>query len=198
MAVRPFDLGTERARQSMALRKAVLAASVKMLAKGGPDALNLRDVGAAVGATTKVVYSHFGGKPGLIAAIYADGFGRLAQAMQTAADTARTPRRKLELAARAYREFALANAEVFQLMYGPAIKALAPAVSDRAAAAPSLKVLVDGCEALGLSPVEARNRARALWAAIHGPVALELSGWLFDGEAQMRFDEALRVSLRGV
>jgi AcrR family transcriptional regulator len=175
-----------------------LAASVKMLAKGGSEALNLRDVGAAVGATTKVVYSHFGGKPGLIAAIYADGFGRLAQAMQTAADNSRTPRRKIENAARAYRDFALANAEVFELMYGPAIKALAPGVTDRAAAAPSLDVLIKCYEAFRLSPVEARNRARALWPAIHGPVALELSGWLFDGEAEARFDEALRLALRGV
>jgi AcrR family transcriptional regulator len=193
-----FDLGTERARRSGELRRAILTASVKMLARGGPEALNMRDVGAAVGATTKVVYSHFGGKPGLIAEIYADGFGRLAQAMHMAAGAARTSRRKLEQAARAYRDFALCNSEVFHLMYGPAIKSLAPSVSDRAAAAPSLQVLIDEYEAQGLSSAAARNHARGLWAAIHGPIMLELTGWLFDGEADMRFEEALRAALNRV
>lgn len=198
MIAKPFDLGADRARQSETLRKAILAASVRMLARGGPDALSLRDVGAAVGATTKVVYSHFGGKPGLIAAIYADGFGRLAGAMTAAAAGARAPRKRLSAAAAAYRDFARANAEVFQLMYGPLIKTLAPAIADRAAAAPSLEVLIDGFMAAGLAQSAARERARTLWAAIHGPIVLELTGWLFDGEADARFDAALRWALDGV
>jgi AcrR family transcriptional regulator len=186
-----------RARQALVLRRAILAAAVKMLAKGGPEALNLRDLGAAVGATTRVVYSHFGGKPGLIAAIYADGFGRLADRMRAAAEAANAPRKKVEAIAHAYRDFARANAEVFHLMYGPAIKALAPTVADRAAAAASLQVLVDAFAAVGFTQPQARDRARRVWAAIHGPVVLELTGWLFDGEAEARFVDALRAALDG-
>src|SRR5262245_61109530 len=50
-------------------RAALLDAAEQLIAEGGPDALSVRAVADAVGTTTRAVYSLFGSKDGLLAAL---------------------------------------------------------------------------------------------------------------------------------
>ena len=52
----------------------LLAAAELAVQEGGPDALSVRGIARAVGTTTRAVYSLFGSKDGLIAALGAQAF----------------------------------------------------------------------------------------------------------------------------
>lgn len=55
----------------------LLAAAEALLAKGGAEALSVRGVAEAAGTTTRAVYSVFGGKEGLLRALYREAFHAL-------------------------------------------------------------------------------------------------------------------------
>src|SRR4028118_1227581 len=63
----------------------------RLIAGEGPPALSLRRLAAAAGGSTQLVYTLFGGKPGLADALYAEGFRRLGGAMRTALAQASPP-----------------------------------------------------------------------------------------------------------
>ncbi|MDQ1696870.1 MAG: hypothetical protein QOJ03_2223, partial [Frankiaceae bacterium] len=57
----------------------------RILSTEGAAALSLRRLAAATGTSTMAVYTLFGDKQGLLAAMYREGFARLGAAMQSAA-----------------------------------------------------------------------------------------------------------------
>src|SRR5258708_40264895 len=61
---------------------ALLAAAERTAQQHGLDALSVRGVAAAVGTTTRAVYSLFGSKDGLIVALGAHSFDVLRTALQ--------------------------------------------------------------------------------------------------------------------
>ena len=72
-------------------RRQVLEAAARLLAEEGPHGLSLRRVAAEAGGSTQIVYTLFGGKPGLADGLYAEGFDRLASAMHAALAAAPPP-----------------------------------------------------------------------------------------------------------
>lgn len=176
-----------RAQRNVATRSAILGAAASILASEGLSALSTRRVAALAGATTKVIYSHFGGMAGLTAALYGYGFEELARRLEAASleTSSIAPLRRV---AYAYRVFALDQPDLFQIMYGPAIRTALPTVQSRDCAQPSLAVVR---MALGGD----LTRARQFWAGLHGIVTLEQSGWLDEGEAQDQIDRLVTDAL---
>lgn len=177
-----FDLKTERQKSQVRLKKAILAEATRLLVEGGPEGLSVRNLAKAVGASTKVIYSHFGGMQGVVSAVYEDGFARLTAALQAADDLNQRPQTRLAAVAQAYRGFAIRYPDLFDLMYGPNAKWLAPTTEDRLPAAPSLeivmKIILSGQVTHHLKPGDAMEMAYQFWATMHGPVALEATRWL--------------------
>jgi AcrR family transcriptional regulator len=60
------------------LRRALLEAAVQAIAEVGPAAVSLRDLARRVGVSHAAPAHHFGDKAGLLTAVAADGFRRLA------------------------------------------------------------------------------------------------------------------------
>jgi AcrR family transcriptional regulator len=60
------------------LTRQLIDEGARLLAEQGPAGLSLRKLAAAVGTSTMTVYTRFGGKEGLLAAMYREGFGALA------------------------------------------------------------------------------------------------------------------------
>ena len=65
-----FDYSRSREEQRRALRSAILQAAASLLADQGLPGMSVRAIAGRIGASTKVIYSHFGGKPGIIEALY--------------------------------------------------------------------------------------------------------------------------------
>ena len=99
------------------LRTAVLAAAHKLIELEGIQAITLRRIAKEVGVSQNAPYSHFKDKAALLDALAVEGFQGLIQSMQSVSNTSKTPPELLQAIGNTYVEYALANPELFQLMF---------------------------------------------------------------------------------
>ncbi|MGF1598371.1 MAG: TetR/AcrR family transcriptional regulator [Acidimicrobiales bacterium] len=161
-------------------RAVILDAAVGILGAQGARALTVRNVAAAAGCSTTGVYTWFGGKHGLIDAIYTDGFTRFKEELN------RVRRRSGwraadELRARGhrYRTWALANPTHYLLMFGGSVPDFEPSPQAHRASMAAFDDLIAQVAAVvadGEAAGEPALLAYHLWATIHGHVMLELTG----------------------
>ena len=93
---------------------ALLAAAERTIQASGPEALSIRGVATDVGTTTRAVYSLFGSKDGLMAALGAHGFDLLRQGLEALPIT-HDPGVDLIEAALMFRRFALDHPALFAI-----------------------------------------------------------------------------------
>lgn len=183
------DVRASRAAMEADIRASLLAAAAKILSEEGPAALTVRHVAEAVNASTKLIYTHFGGKDGLLEALYLHSFASLTQAFQVHLGE-RDPHRRFRLMIDAYRSFALREPALYNVMFGDLGRAWeAPAESRRKAWASfeTLRQAVQDC--LPSASAEATRITYLLWAAAHGVVSVEMRGLLggpIDGDELFR------------
>jgi len=179
----------------------LLDTAATLLARQGVDAVTVRRVAAESGTTTRAVYSLFGGKDGLLRAL----FREVAQTMRhhhLAVPVRDDPVRELAELASAYRAAAREHANLYPLYLGRAAHGLRPTAEDIAEAFISLDRVVDairrgvasgrfpgrGPEAIGLQ----------LWSLVHGLASVELRGYLGDeDEAAGHWRDAVAAALTG-
>jgi AcrR family transcriptional regulator len=161
------------------VRVALLDAAHTILAGEGPGALTVRRIASSAGVSTINVYSRFGGKHGVVEALFATGFQRFTDAL-TAAPHGVDPLRDLLDLVRAYRTFALDNPTYYTIMFDRPVPDFRPSPESAHAASDSFLVLVHAIEraiAAGvLAPADPHPVAISVWATCHGLVSLELTG----------------------
>jgi AcrR family transcriptional regulator len=154
----------------------------RFLSRDGAAALSLRRLATATGTSTMAVYTLFGDKNGLLAAMYRAGFERLGAAEVAAVKGVDDPLAALAELGYAYRRAALANPHLYDLMFGRPVAAFAPAPDDKAVADATFRPLVEAvqrCIDAGVMVApDAERTASYLWAVTHGMVSLELAGQL--------------------
>ncbi len=195
-----------------AQRAALLDAASEMLLRGGPDSISLRKLAAKVGTSTMAVYTAFGGKDGLISALFDEAFERLSDAQRT---VAKNPEPLLYLAdlGRAYHEFARENPSYYALMIS-ATMPVSEAARHAAEAHSTLPArgisdyssyhfLLEGvtnCIKDGsfTDEFEPMLVADAFWAVVHGLCSLELAGFHATAEdGRKRFAVTTLAVMRG-
>ena len=98
-------------------REALLDAAEALLATGGPDAVSVRAVAEQIGVSTRAVYSVLGSKAGLLGALAARGFNRLAELVNGLPVTD-DPLADLAAAGpQGFRIFALERPHLFRITY---------------------------------------------------------------------------------
>jgi AcrR family transcriptional regulator len=180
------------------LTRTLLDRAGEMLLEHGQDGLSLRKLATAVGTSTMSVYTRFGGKPQLLAAMHREGFERLGRALADVPDTGE-PLHVLAGVGRAYRRAALASRSLYGLMFGPPPPGLVVSAEDAAAAEATYRPLVDAvrrCVDAGVLRGDPDGIALHLWAVAHGMVGLELAGRLpaGAGDADEAYDRALTLA----
>lgn len=178
------------------LRQALLAVTVELVDRDGPARLTLRDVASAAGTSTTAVYSLFGGKPQLLAAVIDDGF-RSFRASQVAA----APEGLQGLGA-AYRTWALEHPALYRLMFGGAAAAFGGCEPSPEVAGSAMEPLIQAVAAAQASgalmsaPVD--TVAVAIWGQVHGLVSLELARMGAPGtDWSPAYTSAISAVLRG-
>jgi AcrR family transcriptional regulator len=177
----------------------LLEAAEAVLRKAGLAGLTVRAVAAQAGIAPMAVYNRLGGKAGQLAALRIRGFARLRAALEAADE--RDASERLRACCLRYREFALGNPHFYAILFdgaGPP----GPGSPDLDAHAEAcLSVLARGAEpdaALRARPSpDARGTALQLWSAMHGAVAIELSGLLQAREPATRYEAVVQAVLRG-
>ena len=171
-------------------RDRLLAAAIRMLEDGGPEALQARKLAAEIGASTMAVYTHFGGMRQLMAAIAEEGFARLNGRMAQVPETG-DPIADLIRLGVAYRDHATANPQLYRVMFGVVtaggyklatgdMNELMSSSQDsegRTAFEYLVRSVARVIEA-GSGPGEdAVQAASQVWSATHGYVLLEIAGY---------------------
>jgi len=173
------------------LRRALLDAAAEVIAEDGPAALSLRDLARRAGVSHAAPTHHFGDKKGLLTALAAEGFDRLAaDLLATRAATGSF----LELGV-AYVRFATAHRAHFEVMWRPDLyHADDPALV--AARDRSGNALYAGVADLpdGAGVADVREAGLAAWSLAHGFATLWLSDALPDMPEMP--DEMARAVLR--
>src|SRR6266702_1724533 len=153
-------------------------AGLRVLHERGAAELTLRRVAEQAGSSTMGIYSCFGGRAGLLEAIYRRGFELLKDAITAPAANA-DPCQTILAIATAYRRFALGNPALYALMF------------ERPLA--------------GYDPV---RPSYLLWTTVHGVTSIELThavrsplpGWFIDSPeaGEQILLEAVRAVLTGL
>ena len=148
----------------------------------GPDAVTIRQLASAIGVSPMTPYRYFKDKDAILAAVRARAFDRHAQALETAYDApARDPIARAAAVSAAYLRFALDHPEAYKLMFDitqPGAETYPDLVrAGERSRATMTRHIRDLTEA-GLISGDPDIIGHMYWAAMHGPIMLQLSGTL--------------------
>src|SRR5579862_9662310 len=99
------------------LEETLLKTAIQLIGEVGPAGFSLREVARRAGVSHNAPYRHFQDREELLAAVAAQGFRELTQAMLDVAANQSTGMGRLKLAGLAYVEFALRRKEHFTVMF---------------------------------------------------------------------------------
>ena len=102
-----------------ALRDRILEASIAMIETDGLEALSLREVARRAGVSHQAPYRHFADREAILAAICEQGFTILGERVAKAREAGANPTDSIELATRAYIDFAVEHRAHFRIMFRP-------------------------------------------------------------------------------
>ena len=195
----------KRSQQHPNLQGAIKNVALNQMATSGSASLYLRAIARELKITAPAIYNYFSNRDDLVTALIVDAYNSLATALAASQETDEESHTKRVMAsAQAYRNWALAHAERYSLIFGTPIPNYhAPAEITGPAAAGSMAVLISVIDAAWRddalnvdgappSPHEMIQAwidkfdykgdpaviyfAMACWAQIHGLVSLELNG----------------------
>lgn len=185
------------------LRAALLDAADEILTTKGPDGLTVRGIAEQAGCSTMGVYTHFGGKDGVVDALYQEGFRRLGAAMAKVRATA-DPLADLRRCGQAYRRNALENPTHYLVMFERIVPGFEPSPASHEVALGTLGQLEARIQRVidaGLTDPRRRDAtslALDVWASLHGMVSLELHGTAPELDARRAFEAHLDFVQRGL
>jgi AcrR family transcriptional regulator len=153
------------------LRAALVAATLRVVRRHGPEGVSLRGVASAAGVSEAAPYHHFRDKTALLAAAAGEGFRLLDGCMADGEGKGRNARDRLVGIGVGYVRFALENPGAFRLVFGAHVGDLAKYEEARTpgrAAKRRVRSAVSAfVEDAGLD-ADAETVFRHLWAQMHG------------------------------
>ena len=172
------------------VRQQLVEAGIQILEQDGLPALSARKLAVETGTSTMAVYTHFGGMAGVVDAIAREAFVRFTRAL-TEVEQTDDPVADFFVMGSRYREFALANPQRYQMMFGtsspPSLAGYRTDLTetgnptDRAewtASFEALRKMVRRMIAAGRIRDDGESMISGrIWSIIHGAVMLEIAGF---------------------
>jgi AcrR family transcriptional regulator len=181
------------------LRVHLLHRAGEIVSADGLTGLSLRALARDCATSTTAVYALFGGKDGLLTALFDEASERLGRHL-AAVGPGDDPLDHVVRTGLAYRESALADPHLFTLMFGEPtlLSATARARTVAGTALGPLREAVDrAVDEKALRPdTDSATASVTLWTTVHGWATLQLRGLLPPGAAD-RLESALRAVLEG-
>ena len=179
----------------------LLAAAERTVQEHGPQALSVRGVASDVGTTTRAVYSLYGSKAGLIAALAAHGFDLLRDGVEQLPTTP-APDRDLIEAGLVFRRFVVEHPSLFRIAFqsNPSLLMAAPSVRSAAnTALDVLKTRIARLEDAGLLNGYGVDEATLHFDAVcEGLAALELRGTFPRDTGERLWRQGLTALVQGL
>ncbi len=181
----------------------ILKAASSLFLTGGAAALSVRAIAKQAGVSTIGIYSHFEGKQGILDALYIEGFGYVADAMDVL-KLGLAPREAVLLASKNYLQLAETHEAHYRLIFGENNGAYSPSKEAKTVAIEAFSGLIDLVGNVYPTLVDEAARVRValqVWALMHGSVSLKQHavGELVDmRDWQPRALEAVAVFIDGL
>jgi AcrR family transcriptional regulator len=173
-------------------REAILAAAERIVARGGEDALSIRELCARVGVTAPTVYHHFGDKDGLLAEVVDACFAEFDRAL-VAGPLPSDPVAALAWGLDRYVAYGVAHPAHYRLLFARRRKKPTPAAI---ASYGRLEDAIRAIDVAGRLTVPVAQAAPAAWAAMHGVTMLAIAGFIdADSPAARLVRDALLAKL---
>lgn len=168
-----------RAAHRDELRRRILDTAASLVLAEGYEAFSLRRLAERIGYSATTIYRHYRDKADLLLAVVDRGFEIFGRELESAASRATDPVARVREIGGAYVRFGLENPVYYQLMFmRPKEQNLEVPESSarlRIATFTTLKRAVDAAVDAGrLRPGDTLAYSNALWAVVHGAVALAL------------------------
>jgi AcrR family transcriptional regulator len=180
------------------VREALVQTACRLLTTEGAEALTTRRIAAEAGTTTMALYTRFGSKEGVAAAVYAEGFVKLERALARAMKGASDPVTAIVRGALAYRRFGIRHAPYYGVMFQRTVSGFEP---DHQVALRSLDLLgLHVKRAIDQSGVDLDTTAvtLAVWSLCHGTTSLELDRKMsVNSDPEADLEAAVLALLRG-
>lgn len=178
-------------------RKQLIDTTIEMLQEEGAQSISLRRVAQESGMSTQMIYTLFGGKEGLMAALYHASFERLSTHMNTVLYD-RDSVAYLRALTQAMRQFAHAQPMFYEMMFGRSLPHFTPPMADSMRQSSPYQLLLQTLQTIPPTQAPRETHADALWMAIHGALGMELAGFFTDEEqASSRFGAMIDGLLAG-
>ncbi|MEA5363448.1 TetR/AcrR family transcriptional regulator [Amycolatopsis sp., V23-08] len=156
-------------------RERYLDAALAVLFDRGVTALTVRGVAEAAGASTISVYTRFGGRSGLLDALYERTFESLHGALEALPPESPDGIADLLDLAMAYRLFARESPARYALMFERPVPGFDPDPALRSAVVrTTFGLFIDRVRRVSPPGTDAQTAAYQLWTAMHGLVGAEL------------------------
>jgi AcrR family transcriptional regulator len=173
----------------------MLQEALRMIHRGGVEALTLRAVGEKLGVSRTALYRHFADKSALLAAVAREGFRMLRIELETVWKAEGGGRAGFEAMGVAYVRFAVANPSHYRVMFGGYVdreqEERDPHLAQEGAGA--FQALVDAIVSLqkqrSIRPDNPFQLAQYIWANVHGIAMLAIAGQL-----KQPVDEVMRFA----
>lgn len=185
--------------ETLSVRQKILDAARAIFESEGLSGLSVRRVAQRADCTTMVIYSRFGGKEGLLTALFDEGFAQLASAQQGVVQP--DPWQRVLEMCLVYCQTARRFPHHYALMLGSLSGAFVPPPESQAKALQTFQVLQQAVQACApeASEYQAQAVAEQIFAFCHGWVSLEPHRLPGPGdERESRFKSALRQLLLGL
>lgn len=184
-----------------AVRAEIGAAAARLYAKGGLDAVTMRDLAKMIGRSPMGLYRYFKTREEIIAYLRTDAFTRFSDALEKAFASGSDAFARARAVGRAYLDFALKNPEAYRLMFDmrQSDDSGYPMLVDAAARANQTvtRHVIDLADA-GVVSGNPLMIGQALWAAAHGVIVLHLAGRLPpQTNVQDFYLDTMRIAFRG-
>ncbi len=151
------------------MRTVLLDAALTVLRRDGAESFTVRSVTEEAGCSTTGVYTYFGGKQGLVEAIFVEGFESFDQALSPAYESG-----DLRSAGRSYRRWALTHPTQYLVMFGRAVPDFVPSLPALERGIESFALLIEAVRKVVPADTDVEAQAYHVFATVHGYVMLEL------------------------
>jgi len=217
----------KRSQQHPNLGEAIKKVALKQMAINGSASLSLRAIARDLKITAPAIYNYFPSRDDLVTALIVDAYQSLAiELAESLVNDEESHSKRVMASAHAYRDWALAHAEQYSLIFGAPIPNYhAPAEITDPAAAESMAVLinvidaawrddalkVDGMPSSTQEMIQAWidkfsytgdpaviHFAMACWAKIHGLVSLEIFGHFAAVPGEFSVDSFFKIEIEAM
>jgi AcrR family transcriptional regulator len=156
----------------------ILDASLKIVKEEGWQALSMRKIADVIEYTAPIIYEYFSNKEAIILELTRQGFLLLSRDLQEAKNRHRLPAKQLEAMWLAYWNFAFANKELYQAMFGVTTSCSCEMVNTLPEAAKPWDLFSTAIgELMGIEDMDSDvicTKYYTFWSVVHGLVSINI------------------------